>query len=252
MKGDDQSERKTQDRQWWIEGSIRRLKPTKPVALIIAALFLLIGAASQTNTAAAQYVTLGEKIPPTSGCYKPELYDHGVNMDIKVWSASLTAGDLRQLGAPPPEGLESAFEGMSQVQAGRLARVVAKDLSRLRDTGTVVANELPKGADGQTPVHFYVQINLETVKSKSGEVTGYVAAVHLEELCSVWGEGKDIGMGVREVEVPGILILSNLADMVRNVEDLVYDKVIDFVSARRQSVGDANSKSKQAPPEKKP
>jgi hypothetical protein len=79
-----------------------------------------------------------------------------------------------------------------------------------------------------------------------------VAAVHLEEVCSTWGEGKNIGSGVRTVEVPGILILSTLNDMVRNVEDLVYDNVMDVVKARRQAIADANSQNKQAVPEKRP
>jgi hypothetical protein len=211
-----------------------------------------MGQASRTNTAEAQYVTLNEKVQPTSGCYKPELYDHGVNMSIKVWSNSLTAEDLRPLGIPPLEGIGSVFEGISQIQAGRLAKVVAKDLSRLKDTGIVVDNDLPKEANGKIPVHFYVQINFEALKLNSGEVTGYVAAVHLEELCSIWGEGKNIGFGIREVEVPGILRLSTLDVMVRNVEDLVYDNVMDVVRARRQAIVDANSKNTQAVPDKKP
>lgn len=219
---------------------------------IIAASFLLMGLASRTNTAEAQYVTLGEKVPPTSGCFKPELYEHGVNMGIKVWSGSLTAGDLRPLGIPPSEGLESVFEGLSQTQAGRLAKVIAKDLSRLKDTGIIVDNALPRDASGKIPVHFWVQINLEALKRNSGEVTGYVAAVHLEELCSIWGEGKDIGSGIREIELPGLLIFSNLNDMVRDLEALVYDQIMDVVKARRQAIVDVDSKNKQTVPEKKP
>jgi hypothetical protein len=227
----------------------RRLKRAKPAALIITASFFLMGYAPRTNTAEAQYVTFNEKVPPTSGCYKPELYDHGVNMDIKVWSTSLTEKDLSSLGIQPSEG---PFEGLSQVQAGRLAQVVAKDLSRLKDTGIVVDNALPKDASGEIPVHFYVQINLEPLKRNSGEVTGYVAAVHLKEVCSAWGEGKDMGMGIREAEVPGILILPTLNEMVRNVEDLVYDNVMAVVMARRQGIRDAKSNNKQAAPGRKP
>jgi len=251
MDGDDQGLEQIQERQLKLERQNRRfrLKKVGAAALIVAASFLLMGQASRTNTAEAQYVTLNEKVQPTSGCYKPELYDHGVNMSIKVWSNSLTAEELRQLGIQPSEGF---LEGLSQVQAGRLAQVMAKDLSRLKDTGIVVDNELPRDASGKIPIHFYVQINLEALKLNSGEVTGYVAAVHLEEVCSVWGKGKDIGSGVRMVEVPGILRLSTLDVMVRNVEDMVYDNVMDVMKARRQAIGDANSNNKQAVPEKKP
>ncbi|MGD0521969.1 MAG: hypothetical protein ABSA48_11990 [Terracidiphilus sp.] len=249
MNGDVQGLEQIQERQLKLERPNRRLKLAKPAAFMVAALLLLMGQASRTNTAEAQYVTLGEKVLPTSGCYKPELYDHGVNMAIKVYSGSLTAEDLRPLGIPPSKGLESVFEGIPEVQ---LPKLVAKDLSRLKDTGIVVDNDLPKEANGKIPIHFQVQIYLDSEKLISGEVTGYVATVRLEELCSVWGEGKNIGMSIREVDVPGILRLSTLNDMVRNIEDLVYDNVMDVVRARRQAIVDANSKIKQAVPEKKP
>ena len=51
----------------------------------------------------AQFVTLGEKVPETSGCYKPSTYNNGVNLDIKVWSNTLAASDLRSLGIQPSE-----------------------------------------------------------------------------------------------------------------------------------------------------
>jgi hypothetical protein len=111
---------------------------------------------------------------------------------------------------------------------------VAKDLSRLKDTGTITVNELPKGVNGEVLIHFYVQINLEPVKLSSGQVTGYVAITHLEEICSSWGEGKDVGMGIREVEVPSVLILSTLDEMLRNLDGLIYDNVMEVVKVRRQ------------------
>ena len=134
----------------------------------------------------------------------------------------------------------------------QLPRLIAKDLSRLKDTGIVVDNALPRDAGGKIPIHFEVQINLDSEKLSSGEVTGYVASVHIAEICSAWGEGNNLGMSIREVDVPGILRLSTLNEMVRNVEDLVYDNVMDVVRARRQAIVDANSKIKQAVPEKKP
>jgi len=97
MNGDVQGFEQIQERQLKLTRLNRRLKQVRPAALIVAASFLLMGQASRTNTAEAQYVTLGEKVLPTSGCYKPELYDHGVNMAIKVWVNSLTAEDLRPL-----------------------------------------------------------------------------------------------------------------------------------------------------------
>jgi hypothetical protein len=249
MNDDVQGLERIQGRQPELGRQDRILKLARPTALLIAASFLLMGQASRMNIAEAQYITFNDNVPPNSGCYKPELYDHGVNMMVKVWSNSLTAEDLRSSGIQPMEGF---LDGLSQVQAGKLAQVVAKDLSRLKDTGIVVDNQLPRDASGKYPIHFYVQINLESIKRTSGEVTGYVAAVHLEEVCSTWGEGKNIGSGVRTVEVPGILILSTLNDMVRNVEDLVYDNVMDVVKARRQAIADANSQNKQAVPEKRP
>jgi hypothetical protein len=249
MKDDVQGHDQIQERPVKLERENRRFKQAGAASLIVAASLLLMGQTSRTNTAEAQYVTFNENVLPTSGCYKPELYDHGVNMMVKVWSDSLTAEDLRSSGIQPMEGF---LDGLSQVQAGKLAQVVAKDLSRLKDTGIVVDNELPRDVSGKFPIHFYVQINLESIKRTSGEVTGYVAAVHLWEVCSVWGEGKNIGSGVRTVEVPGILILSTLNDMVRNVEALVYDNIMDVVKARRQAIVDANSKNKQTGPEKKP
>ncbi len=78
-------------------------------------------------------------------------------------------------------------------------------------------------------------INLEPVKLVSGQVTGYVAAVHLEEICSIWGEGKNIGMGIREFEIPGILALPTLDEMLRNLEGLTYDHVMEIVKARREA-----------------
>jgi predicted transcriptional regulator with HTH domain len=57
------------------------------------------------------------------------------------------------------------------------------------------------------------------------------------------GEGKNIGLGIREIEIPGILMLLTLNDMVRNVEDLVYDNVMDVVKVRRQGIGTAPSTS---------
>ncbi len=249
MNRDVQGLEQIQKRRLRLSSPNRRLKQARLTSLIIAASFLLMGLASRTNPAEAQYVTFNEKVPPTSGCYKPELYDHGVNMSIKVYSDALTAGDLSSSGIPPSEGF---LGGISQVQAGALAQVVAKDLSRLKDTGIVVDNALPKEASGEIPVHFYVQINLEPLKRNSGEVTGYVAAVNLEEVCSVWGGGKDIGMSIRQIEVPGILRLPTLNEMVHNVEDLVYDNIMDVVKARRQAIGDTNSKNKQVVPEKKP
>ena len=134
----------------------------------------------------------------------------------------------------------------------QLPRLIAKDLSRLKDTGIVVDNALPRDAGGKIPIHFEVQINLDSEKLSSGEVTGYVASVHIAEVCSVWGEGKDIGKGVRMVEFPGILRLSTLNEMVRNVEDLVYDNIINVVRARRQAIADADSKDNKVLPEKKP
>jgi len=238
-----------QERHLKLERPNRRLKLTKPASFIVAALLLLMGQASRTNTAEAQYVTLGEKVPPASGCYKPELYDHGVNMSIKVWSNSLTSEDLLSSGIQPSKGF---LDGLSQVQAGKLAEVIAKDLTRLKDTGVVVDNALPIDASGKIPIHFQVQINLDSEKLISGEVTGYVASVHISEICSAWGEGKNLGMSIREVDVPGILRLSTLNEMIRNVEDLVYDNVMDVVKARRQAIVDANSKIKQAVPEKRP
>ncbi|MGA3370582.1 MAG: hypothetical protein ABSC48_02355 [Terracidiphilus sp.] len=249
MDGDVLGREQIQERQSRLAGPNLRLKQARPAVLVIAASFLLMGQTSRTNTAEAQYVTFNEKVPQTSGCYKPELYDHGVNMAIKVWSNSLTAEDLRPLGISPSKGPESIFEGIPEVQ---LPKLVAKDLSRLKDTGIVVDNALPRDASGKIPIHFQVQINLDSEKLISGEVTGYVASVHIAEICSAWGEGKDLGMSIREVDVPGILRLSTINEMVRNLDDWVYDAVMDVVKARRQSTGAANSKNKQAVPEKKP
>ena len=196
----------------------------------------------------AQFVTLGEKVPETSGCYKPSTYDNGVNLDVKVWSFNLQASDFRSLGIQPSE---IPLEGFSQADAGKLAQIIAKDLSRLKDTAIVTANDLPKAGNGEILIHFCAQINLEPMKLTSGQVTGYAAVVHLNEICSVWGEGKEIGMGVREFEVPRMLMLSTLDEMVRNLEALIYDHVMEVVKARRQAGVGAPLK-KQAVPEKKP
>ena len=116
----------------------------------------------------------------------------------------------------------------------------------------VTANVLPKEPGGEIPVHFYVQINLEPMKLTSGQVTGYAAVVHLNEICSVWGEGKEIGMGIREFEVPGMLLLSTLDEMVRNLESLIYDHAMEIVKARRQAGSDTSLKKQGAVSEKKP
>jgi hypothetical protein len=197
----------------------------------------------------AQFVNLDEKVPETSGCYKPSTYHDGVNLSIKVWSHTLQASDFRSLGIQPSE---IPFAGFPQAAASKLAEVIAKDLSRLKETGIVTVNDLPKEAGGKIPVHFYVQINLEPIKLNSGQVTGYAAVVHLDEVCSVWGEGKEIGMGVREFEVPGMLMLSTLDEMVRNLEALIYDHVMEVVKARRQAGVGTPLKKQEAVPEKKP
>jgi hypothetical protein len=196
----------------------------------------------------AQFVTLGEKVPETSGCYKPATYNNGVNLDIKVWSNTLAASDFRSLGIQPSE---IPFEDLPP-GAGKLAQIIAKDLSRLKDTGIVTANDLPKGGNGEILIHFYAQINLEPMKLTSGQVRGYAAVVHLNEICSVWGEGKEIGMGVREFEVPGMLMLSTLDEMVRNLGELIYDHVMEVVKARRQAGVGTSLKKQEAAPEKKP
>ena len=213
------------------------------VVLVAAALCVVV------SPVEAQFVTLGEKVPATSGCYKPSTYSDGVNLMLKVWSFNLASSDLRSLGIQPSE---IPLAGWPQASAGKLAEVIAKDLSRLKDTGIITANSLPKESDGEIPVHFYAQINLEPTKLTSGQVTGYVAVVHLEELCSVWGEGKDVGMGIREVEVPGVLMLSTLDEMVRNIEGLIYDRIMEVVKARRQAGEGAPIKKHEVAPEKKP
>jgi hypothetical protein len=152
------------------------------------------------------------------------------------------------LGVQPSE---IPFEGFPQADASKLGQIIAKDLSRLKDTGIVTVNDLPREPGGEIPVHFYAQINLEPMKLASGQVTGYAAVVHLNEICSVWGEGKEIGMGVREFEVPGVLMLSTLDEMVRNLEGLIYDHVMEVVKARRQA-GAGPPLKKQEAPEKKP
>jgi hypothetical protein len=195
--------------------------------LFVAVLAFLFGIPAK-----AQFVTLGEKVPPTSGCYQPFTYDQGVNLDIKLWSLYLKASDLRSLGIQPSD---IPFEGFPQVDASKLAQILAKDLSRLKDTGTITVNDLPRSVDGKVLIHFYAQINLEPVKLSSGQVTGYVAAAHLTEVCSSWGEGKDVGMGIREIEIPGVLMLSTLDEMLRNLENLIYDQVMEVVKARRQA-----------------
>ena len=104
MHRDVQGLEQTQEQQLTLAKPDRRLKRAMLAALIVASSFLLSAQASQANTAEAQYVTFNEKVPLTSGCYKPELYDHGVNMSIKVWSVSLTTEDLRTLGVQPSGG----------------------------------------------------------------------------------------------------------------------------------------------------
>ncbi len=249
MNDDVLGHERIQERLVKLERQNRRLKQAGATAIIVAACLFLMGQASRANTAEAQYVTFNENVPPTSGCYKPELYDHGVNISIKVYSISLTAEDLRSSGIQPNVGM---FDGMPQMQAAQLAQVVARDLSRLKDIGIVVDNDLPKESNGEIPVHFYASINLAAVRTNSGQVTAYVASAHIAEICSVWDKGKDLGMSVREVEVPGILILPTLNEMVHNLDNLVYDNVMDVVKARRQASLDKNSKIKQTVPEKKP
>ena len=59
-------------------------------------------------------------------------------------------------------------------------------------------------------------------------------------------------MGVREFEVPGMLMLSTLDEMVRNLEALIYDHVMEVVKARRQAGVGTPLKKQEAVPEKKP
>lgn len=104
-----------------------------------------------------------------------------MNLDIHVWSYLPKASDFQSLGVQPSD---IPFEGFPGADATKAAQIVAKDLSRLKDTGTITVNDLPKGMNGQVLIHFYVQINLEPKKLSSGQVTGYVATIHLEEICS--------------------------------------------------------------------
>ena len=214
----------------------QRIRSKRPGAglLVVLAMLVIMVPTSPTNTAEAQNVTFNENAPLTSGCYKPALYEHGVNMAIKVYSNTLTTEDLRTIGI---DESKNPFGAFSQIEAGRLGQVIAKDLSRLKDTGIVVDNGLPKESDDEIPVYFEVTINLEETKLTSGRVTGYVAATQLNEICSVSGKGKDLVISTRRIEVPGMLILPTLDEMVRNVEDLVYDHVMDAVKARRQALG---------------
>lgn len=212
------------------------------VALISAALCIAVVPAE------AQFVTLSENLPPTSGCSKPWTYDHGVNLDIKVWSNDLAASDLRSVGIEPSQ---VPLEGFPQVDAGKVAEIIVKDLSRLKDTGVITASGLPKGPKGEILIHFYAQINLEPLHLTSGQLTGYVAALHLDEVCSTFGEGKNIGVSVREIEIPGLLKLSTLEEMVRNVEGLIYDEVMGVVKVRRQALVNLPS-SQQAGADYKP
>jgi hypothetical protein len=78
--------------------------------LLVAVLAFVSGIPAE-----AQFVTLGEKVPPTSGCYKPFTYDQGVNLDIHVWSNMLKASDFQSLGVQPSDVPLEGFPGADAV-----------------------------------------------------------------------------------------------------------------------------------------
>ena len=149
--------------------------------------------------------------PTPSSCSIPEKYESGVNMMIFVNSN------------------ENMFEAYD------MSKKIAEDLSRLKDTGKVVGKAVPKDDDGKLLVFYDVYIEYQVLKTQAGIITGYAAVTHVDEVCSLWGGGKNSGQSIRLVETPGFLILSTKEELLRNVEDWVYDRVMKVVRERRQS-----------------
>lgn len=170
--------------------------------------------------ASAQHLTIDPMLP-TSSCYNPEKYESGVNLAIFV------------------DYTESMIEGYD------LSKRIAQDLSRLKDTGKVVAKELPKGDDGELLVHFDVYVEYQPLKTQLGVVTGYAAVTHINEVCSVLQDAaKNWAEGIRLVDTPGFLILSTKEELLNNVEGWIYDNVTKVVKERRQVKATSDSPQK--------
>jgi hypothetical protein len=196
--------------------------------VITAGLFLM-----SVIQAKAQALT-SDKMPPTSGCYKPWTYDRGVNLMILVHNFNgLQVSDVQPLVVS--RGLlASDLPLQGTFPIATLDQIMVNDLSRLKDIAKITWSGLPKDDSGNLLIHFQATIDLAPIKTTAGKNETYVAVTHLQEVCSGWGEGKDFGVSIREVDTPGVLINSNMDALIRDLEDYIYDLSMKVVNARRQ------------------
>jgi len=161
----------------------------------------------------AQFVTK-DTVSPASGCSSPYTYDNGVNIVITVLS------------------------GSAKTDKAGLARTMAQDISRFKDTGRIRASNDALPPTDRKPIEFMVTIILDELKLEGGETSGYAAAMFTMEQCASFANSNSkTGFAVDMITAsPHLFVDPTKEGLVDSLEKEIYDSLIAIVRSRRAKI----------------